>query len=238
MAISLAVVVWGWGVKAADAGKSSGEPIIVSMPKNGSAGADVNLLGTGKYGASALSGGSFVAPDIFSSQSSLSGLMAPPAAGPSTAIRGGQMQDMLRLDQRKDWVFLSPEEFLLGLTPREAALLQGSRDRNDNQSDFDQMYLDQSLSPAARFYQSLVRQQNGSRQRGTPDQNQQSQSGLFGARDNFFGNSSYLMQDSGLRDEFSQQTGDSSLAGVAINAASLQKAMNSAAPANDVFSSA
>lgn len=238
VAISLAIVVSSMGVKAADSGKSSGQSIIISTPKNGTAGADVNLLGTGKYGSGALGNGSLDMPNSFSSQNSLSGLMAPPAPGPSTVIRGGQIEDMLMLDQRKDWVFLSPEEYILGLSPREAAILQGSRDRNNSsQSDFDQMYLDQSLSPAARFYQSLIRQRDGNQQSRTSDQNQQSQNDFFGSRNNLFDNNAYRMQDSGLRDDFGGQNGDSSLTGVSINASRLQKALNSGAPANNVFSS-
>jgi hypothetical protein len=241
VAVALTVILWSCGTNAADAGKASGQSIIVTTPKDETAGADVNLLGTGKYGGNASGQGSLLSPDMLSSQGSLSGLMAPPQPGPSSVIRGGNMGNLLMLDPNRDWMFMSPEELILGLTPQEAAVLQGSNSRGDSQNDNNQGYLnqslmDQSLSPAARFYQSLARQQNGN-QRQKAGLNQQGQGDLFGASQSFFNVNAYRMQDSGLQDDFGSKNGDSSLAGVAINASGLQNALNSVTPAQDTFPS-
>ncbi len=94
-------------------------------------------------------------------------------------------------------------------------------------------YSDQSLSPAARFYQSLVRQQNG-----TPDQNQQSQKNdFFGARNNFGNTGISGIQDSGLRNNFSQRLGDSSGVGIDNRDFGFRKALNSSSASKSIFSS-
>lgn len=140
-----------WLCRAAAADRPPGKTIEFSEPKSPEVLTNLNELGSRKDSLRQLEEDLYRPLQGFSPRSSLDGVFAPPARPPGApVIQSKRVRELL--ERRKNWIFMTPEDLTMELTPEEIFKLpQYGEDGQE-----------QKRGPSLeRYYQNMERRRAG-----------------------------------------------------------------------------